>query len=101
MRDPFHCSAFRPRFSRTNSIGIMDSDQNQTPAVTETADPATPASGQPPQPEVSSNGSRDLAAPPAVAMAPAQPAAPQPPFPEAASINELQGRSLGSLQTYA
>jgi transcription termination factor Rho len=79
---------------------MMDSDQTQTPAASDTADSATPAvTGQPAQaaPAPSSNGHREHVAPPT----PAQPLTPQPPFPETASINELQGRSLGALQTYA
>src|SRR6186997_140445 len=76
----------------------MDSEEPQTPAVPATAVEA--ASSAAPQPVTPGNGSRE-AAPAAVAPAPSGPPQPQPPFPETASINELQGRSLGSLQTYA
>src|SRR6476661_8242110 len=76
----------------------MDSEESQTPAVPDTAVEANPPTPPPSQPVPSSNGSREPAH--AVATPPA-PLQPQPPFPETASVNELQGRSLGSLQTYA
>jgi transcription termination factor Rho len=74
----------------------MDSEESQTPAVPDTAVEATPP--PPAQTAPSGNGSRE----PAHAVAtPAAAPQPQPPFPETASVNELQGRSLGALQTYA
>jgi transcription termination factor Rho len=76
----------------------MDSEEPQTPAAHDTAVEAAPQAA--PQPMTTSNGSRETA-PAATAAAPSGPPQPQPPFPESASINELQGRSLGSLQTYA
>ena len=76
----------------------MDSEESQTPAVPDTAVEATPPSPPPPQTAPSSNGNRE---PANAAASPPGPQQPQPPFPETASINELQGRSLGALQTYA
>lgn len=75
----------------------MDSEETQNPAVSGAGEPVTPPA---PQAATNSNGSGEMTNTSA-APAQAQPLVPQPPFPEAASINELQGRSLGALQTYA
>lgn len=73
----------------------MDSEATQTPVAPEATGDVTPAPASAAEP--ASNGAHA----PATAQAPAAPPKPEAPFPETASINELQGRSLGSLQTYA
>lgn len=75
-------------------------DTENTPVLTTDAT-APQADISPPTAVLQSEPSPDAGHPPVAATTPEVPPGPQPPFPEEASINELQTRSLGSLQTLA